>query len=92
MVEAACNIGQEDGATLRGRRENRFGREEAQALGEDQSKINEQPRGLAEGLEGPGSSFLGDGVRGILGTMEVLSSSMEEPAAPQHSQAPVHGA
>lgn len=88
MNEDACNVREEDGATLRGRRENGFGREEAQALGEDQSKINEQPLGLAVGLEGPGSSLMGDGVQGILGTMEAPSSSMEEPAAPPRSPSP----
>lgn len=80
MVEYACYDGKEDGATLKGRRENRFGREEAQALGEDPSKINEQPQGLTEGSEGPGSSFPGAGVWGLLGTLEAPSSSQPSPS------------
>lgn len=69
-----------------------FGRVEAQALGEDQSKINEQPRGLAVGLEGPGSSLMGDGVQGILGTMEAPAAPWRSQQLPHTPQAPVHRA
>lgn len=80
MTEDACNVGEGDGATLRGRRENGFGREEAQALGEDQSKINEHPRGLVEGaVEGPWKLFHGRwGPRGYW-------APRRHPAAPPRS-------
>lgn len=59
-IKDSRDIRKDDGATLR-RRKIGFGKEAAQALGEDQSKISEQPQGLAGGLEGSGGASMGEG-------------------------------